>query len=879
MKKSKETLKAYFETGDKPTQEQYGNLIDSYVDAKQFPGEANRRFVIDETGEVSVASEAKLPEYTLSEIVGNKLSLLKDGVVVKEIDLTTYLDDTNLSRLVSGTVDPAGIATFKRDDNSTFTVDFSTLLGGSSSQVQADWNQTDNTQGDFIKNKPNLNQRVPYSGAIQNIDINRRKLVNCASLESDNLNMTSPAGGLIVFKNSSTNYRVNIKQNDASTSSSFDLRLPPNGGVLALEENMIPYTGANKDVDLGNNTIEASKNLEVPNKARHKVALRSNGQDVFKVQTEHWNGSSWVNGTNSLHVGPGAGNKNTGKEVTFLGLNAGINNTGNTSTGIGLGAGANNIKDNFTGVGLTTGLNNTGNNFTGLGAGVGGGNSGNFFTGAGYYTGNTNTGENFSGYGFRAGVYNTGGNVTLIGARSGENNKGSNCSFLGVYSGTSNTKDNITAMGYYAGNLNTGLNLVAVGSQSGQNNTGSNVVAIGSNSSVNNTGSVVTAVGYAAGYSNSGSNVVAVGAFAGYENVKNYNVFLGSDSGRVNSGEGNSAIGYQSLKNNTGNANVALGYHAGLYNTGASNVLIGNSSGASNGGFLNTAIGIYSMSENSGNYCVGIGAQSLRENKALDAVGVGYQVLYNNPSTGKRNVAMGTNAMQQAYGSTGSSIVIGYNAGLFNNATGNVSIGEETLQYTGSGVNQGYNTVLGYRAARNPVDSSLVKTVADNSKDIDSVNNRITLMAHGFGSVGATVVLKYNISGGASISGLTNNLYYNFVVIDSNTIEFQKRGFTYSTADSGIHTFTLTESISNSTALGANSKFTKANQVALGDENIEEVLTAGQYIGKAFKVKTLNNAPTSSTAAGEEGEIRYTADYIYVCVAANSWKRTALTTW
>ncbi|CAM1372255.1 hypothetical protein TOREUM_40758 [Tenacibaculum litoreum] len=80
MKQNKETLKQFFETGDKPTQQQYYDLIDSYVDAKQPEGEANRRFVIDETGEVSVASEL-----TVS---------------------------------------------------------------------QSDWNQTDSTQPDFIKNKP-----------------------------------------------------------------------------------------------------------------------------------------------------------------------------------------------------------------------------------------------------------------------------------------------------------------------------------------------------------------------------------------------------------------------------------------------------------------------------------------------------------------------------------------------------------------------------------------------------------------------------------------------------------------------------------------------------------------------------------------------------
>ena len=46
-----------------------------------------------------------------------------------------------------------------------------------------------------------------------------------------------------------------------------------------------------------------------------------------------------------------------------------------------------------------------------------------------------------------------------------------------------------------------------------------------------------------------------------------------------------------------------------------------------------------------------------------------------------------------------------------------------------------------------------------------------------------------------------------------------------------------------------------------------------------FKLSTLNTAPASSTATGTVGEIRIDANYIYVCVATNTWKRTALTTW
>ncbi|REH56249.1 hypothetical protein C7448_101287 [Tenacibaculum gallaicum] len=144
MKQNKETLKQFFETGDKPTQQQYADLIDSYIDAKQPEGEANRRFVIDETGEVSVASEQQAPEYTLSLISGtNTVDLLKGGVSVSQIDLTAYLDNTNLAQLVSGTVDANGLATFTRDDNSTFTVDLSSLSGGVNGNfVTIDTNQT-----------------------------------------------------------------------------------------------------------------------------------------------------------------------------------------------------------------------------------------------------------------------------------------------------------------------------------------------------------------------------------------------------------------------------------------------------------------------------------------------------------------------------------------------------------------------------------------------------------------------------------------------------------------------------------------------------------------------------------------------------------------
>ncbi|SEE02178.1 hypothetical protein SAMN04487765_1131 [Tenacibaculum sp. MAR_2010_89] len=78
MKQNKETLKAYFETGDKPTQQQYSDLVDSYIDAKQPTGEPNRRFIIDENGEVSIASKLNIEQPDWNQIDSTQSDFIKN---------------------------------------------------------------------------------------------------------------------------------------------------------------------------------------------------------------------------------------------------------------------------------------------------------------------------------------------------------------------------------------------------------------------------------------------------------------------------------------------------------------------------------------------------------------------------------------------------------------------------------------------------------------------------------------------------------------------------------------------------------------------------------------------------------------------------------
>jgi len=45
-----------------------------------------------------------------------------------------------------------------------------------------------------------------------------------------------------------------------------------------------------------------------------------------------------------------------------------------------------------------------------------------------------------------------------------------------------------------------------------------------------------------------------------------------------------------------------------------------------------------------------------------------------------------------------------------------------------------------------------------------------------------------------------------------------------------------------------------------------------------IRIRTANT-PASASATGAVGEICWDADYIYVCTATDTWKRTAIATW
>ena len=49
--------------------------------------------------------------------------------------------------------------------------------------------------------------------------------------------------------------------------------------------------------------------------------------------------------------------------------------------------------------------------------------------------------------------------------------------------------------------------------------------------------------------------------------------------------------------------------------------------------------------------------------------------------------------------------------------------------------------------------------------------------------------------------------------------------------------------------------------------------------GVTGEITLEGSAPASATSSGTAGDIRYDSNYLYVCVATNTWKRSALATW
>lgn len=207
-------------------------------------------------------------------------------------------------------------------------------------------------------------------------------------------------------------------------------------------------------------------------------------------------------------------------------------------------------------------------------------------------------------------------------------------------------------------------------------------------------------------------------------------------------------------------------------------------------------------------------------------------------NNGKSNLSGNTSFGEQALKSNNA-------LGLYNTAYGfqalalnqggsqNVAVGMQALV----NVNGGYfNTGIGTGAARNTQTGSSNTAIGNNALNQNTGSNGNTAIGYAAGYYGQganNVYIGFN-SGPSALSAENNKLYI------SNT----------------------------------------PGTPLIGGDFLSKVVTIdGILVTSKFRVSSLAPAPATSSDGGDTGEIRYSSDFIYVCVAPNTWKRSALLSW
>ena len=124
--------------------------------------------------EINVQSDWNQSDNTADDYIKNKPNIP---------DVSDYYDKTEVDTLLGGKVDAvAGKGLSTEDYTTAEQTKLASIAAGAEVNVQSDWNQSDNTADDFIKNKPNL-ATVATSGSYT--DLSNKPTIPDAQIQSD----------------------------------------------------------------------------------------------------------------------------------------------------------------------------------------------------------------------------------------------------------------------------------------------------------------------------------------------------------------------------------------------------------------------------------------------------------------------------------------------------------------------------------------------------------------------------------------------------------------------------------------------------------------------------------------------------------------------
>jgi len=239
------------------------------------------------------------------------------------------------------------------------------------------------------------------------------------------------------------------------------------------------------------------------------------------------------------------------------------------------------------------------------------------------------------------------------------------------------------------------------------------------------------------------------------------------------------------------------------------------------------------------------------------------------------NLFAGT--LSGGYATTGSGLTgFGY-ASLQDATTASSScgIGQYAAQHITTSANV---TAVGASALRNLTTGS--NTTAFGAGAYQNITTTSSGCAFGSGCLGSSTSSSLNNGFGAyALAGLTTGNHC--VGFGYNAGRYLTDGSTANTGSTtsifiGDSTKAKAGSGTNEIVIGDSATGNGSNTATLGNSSVTDTYLGGTTHAGKFQLNALNTAPASSTDTGIAGEIRITANYIYICTATNVWVRAAL---
>lgn len=207
------------------------------------------------------------------------------------------------------------------------------------------------------------------------------------------------------------------------------------------------------------------------------------------------------------------------------------------------------------------------------------------------------------------------------------------------------------------------------------------------------------------------------------------------------------------------------------------------------------------------------------------------------------------------------------------------------------------NTAFGYRAMEDVVTGTrnvaighqaMLNVASDISDNLAIGNSAVYQISSGVANFGIGRNSLFSLGTGTGNVGVGYYSLFGLTTASYNTAIGNNAGAYATSGNNGTGTNSVfmgaetkadADGQTNQIVIGYNVTGNGSNTVTIGNSSITDNYFSGTVNSGQFKLSSLNTAPSSASDTGTTGEIRVTADAIYICTATDTWVKADLATW